>query len=156
MKKRAALLLLLGLMQMAGDLLRLPLLKGIGTASGASPAPKVFCALKGYEAYSTRFFLEWIDGKGELRSRPLTAEATGRLRGPYNRRNVYGAALAYGPILPDDLRGSVLTYGLAGEAPLLREQGIDPGDVLDVWIRYEPLPGRESRSYEGRLGPEQP
>jgi hypothetical protein len=151
MKKKAALLLLLGLLQMGGDLFRLPFLKKLGAASAASPAPKVFCAQKGYEAYATRFTLEWVDAWGEVHSRPLTADAAGRLRGPYNRRNVYGAALAYGPILPDTLRDPVLTYGLRGEAPVLREIGIDPREVRRVWVRYESSP-----AYSCCLGPERP
>ena len=156
MKKRAALLLVVGLLQMSGDLLRLPFLKNLGAASGASPAPKVFCSVKGYEAYGTRFALEWIDGRGELHSRPFSAETSGRLRGPYNRRNVYGAVLAYGPILPETLRGPVLTYALTGDAPVLRELGIDPANVGSAWIRYEPLPGLEMGTLPRRLEPVKP
>jgi hypothetical protein len=154
-KKKAALLLTLGLLQMGGELLRLPFLKKLGAASAASPAPKVFCAKEGYEAYATRFSLEWVDRWGEVHSRPLTAEASGRLRGPYNRRNVYGAALAFGPILPESLRGPVLSYGLRGEAPVLRELGIDPDDVASVWLRYESLPGARP-DFSCCLGPKQP
>jgi len=153
MKAKAALLLALGLLQMGGDLLRLPFLKNVGAATAASPAPKVFCAREGYEPYATRFFLEWVDKWGELHSQPLRAEAAGRLRGPYNRRNVYGAALAYGPILPETLRGPVLACGLRGEAPVLRELGIDPTGVHEVWVRYESLPGT-APDFSCCLGPE--
>ena len=153
MKKRAALLLLLGGMQMSGDLLHLPFLKDIGAATAASPAPKVFCAVKGYEAYGTRFLLEWVDGDDRFHSEPFAAEASGRLRGAYNRRNVYGAVLAYGPILPERLRAPVLTFALSGEAPVLRELGIDPADVRSAWIRYEPLPGVDMGALPRVLGP---
>lgn len=154
MNVKVGLLLALGLFQMAGDLLRFPFLKNLGAATSASPAPKVFCAVNGYEAYATRFTLEWVDRDGELQSRPLTADAIERLRGPYNRRNVYGAALAYGPVLPGSLLESVLKYGLTGDAPVLREVGIDPADVRDVWIRYEPAPGTTWGGFPRRLGPE--
>lgn len=156
MKKRAAVLLAIGLFQMTGDLLDLPLLRNLGKASALAPAPKVFCAVDGYEAYATTFALEWIDRDGGRHSRPLTADTVDRLRGPYNRRNVYGAALAYGPILPDRLRTPVLNYGLTGDAPMLREMGIDPRGVREVWIRYEPLPGTTPGEYPRRLGPETP
>jgi hypothetical protein len=156
MKKRAAVLLALGLMQMAGDLLGFPILRNIGKASALAPAPKVFCAVDGYESYATQFFLEWIDHGGRLHSLALTADRVDRLNGPYNRRNVYGAALAFGPILPGRIRSSVLTYGLTGDAPILMEMGIDPGEVREVWIRYEPLPGTTARDYPRRLGPETP
>lgn len=153
MKKRAAVLLALGLFQIAGDLLQLPILKNVGKASAAAPAPKVFCAMNGYEAYATSFTLEWVDRSGALHSRPLTADTAGRLRGPYNRRNVYGAALAYGPVLPERLSRPVLKYGLSGDAPMLREMGIDPAGVAEAWIRYEPLPGERWGDFPRKLGP---
>ncbi|HEY3305277.1 MAG TPA: hypothetical protein VGL70_17270, partial [Candidatus Binatia bacterium] len=84
----AALLLLLGLAQMAGDLAGLTALKGIAAATGASPAPKVFSAVKGLETYSTRFFIQWNDPAGAVLSVQLTPNMYARLRGPYNRRNV--------------------------------------------------------------------
>ena len=145
MRKAAYLLLLLGVLQMAGDLLRVPALKGIGAASGASPAPRVFSAVNGLETYSTRFRLEWIDASGEPQKLELTPELYSRLRGPYNRRNVYGAALAYGPVLATEMRTlglfqSVVSYGLCGEAPVLRELGIDPDSVAgEVRVHYEPV-----------------
>ena len=65
MKHKAAIfLLLLGLLTMIGDLADFARLKGFGTALVACPAPKVFSAVKGYETYSTRFFLEWKDQEG--------------------------------------------------------------------------------------------
>jgi hypothetical protein len=155
-KKRAALLLVIGMIQMSGDLLRLPFLKNLGAATAASPAPKVFCAVKGYEAYSTRFLLEWIDGLGVRHSQPFTAESSGRLLGPYNRRNVYGAVLAYGPVLPDRLRSPVLSYALSGAAPVLRELGVDPKNVRSAWIRYEPLPGADMGTLPRVLPPRKP
>jgi hypothetical protein len=155
-KVRVAVLLVLGLLQMTGDLLRIPWVRSLGAASGASPAPKVFCAVKGYEAYSTRFAIEWLDANDEIHSRPLGADSAGRLLGPYNRRNVYGAALAFGPVLPEGLRDPVLKYALSGEAPILRELGIDPRGVRRVWVRYDPLPGVDLGSLPRLLEPETP
>jgi hypothetical protein len=156
MTKTATALLVLGLLQMSGDLLEqagLPAvgrpLKGLGAASTASPAPKVFSIARGLETYSTRFYLEWTDRAGEEHSLLITPELYGRLRGPYNRRNVFGAALAYGPVLATDERTqplfrSVMAYALCGKAPLLREMGVDPAQIAGpVRVRYEPLPGSE-------------
>ena len=122
-------LALIGFAQMTGDLLHLPVLKGIAAATGASPAPKVFSAVKGLETFSTRYFIEWIDRAGSSHSVEITPERYAHLRGPYNRRNVYGAVLAYGPVLVSDPRtrpmfNAVSSYALCGEAPLLRELGI--------------------------------
>jgi len=144
----APVLLLVGLLQMAGDLLHWPALKGIGAATTASPAPKVFSSVRGLETYSTRFFLEWTDNSGVPQSLRLTPEVYARLEGPYNRRNVYGAVLAFGPVLEKDPRTrplfeSVARYALCGEAPLLRELGIDPDQIQEgtLRVRLEPLPG---------------
>lgn len=137
----------LGLAQIAGDLLRIPPLKGVAAATAASPAPKVFSAVRGLETYSTRFFIEWDAADAEQVSIELTPVLYERLRGPYVRRNVYGAALAYGPVLDADDRTrpmlhAVLTYALSGERRLLRELGIDDtGRVSPVRIRYQPLEG---------------
>jgi hypothetical protein len=154
MNRAAVLLLALGLLQMGGDLLEqcapapvAPVgraLKGLAVGTAASPAPRVFSSVRGLETYSTRFFVEWTDHDGAAHSLHVTPEVYSRLQGPYNRRNVYGAALAYGPVLPAGLRDPVMRYALCGDAPLLRELGIDPGQVQgSARIRYEPLPGTD-------------
>ena len=139
MTRRAAAILLvaLGCAQMIGDTAGWVAVKGLAAATGASPAPRVFSAVRGLETYSTRFYLEWPGDRIEL-----TPELYTRVRGPYNRRNVYGAALAYAPVLPAGLREAVFRHGLCGRAPLLRELGIDPkshGGPPTVVL--EPLPG---------------
>jgi hypothetical protein len=124
-------LALIGFAQMAGELLHLPALKSIAAATAASPAPKVFSAVRGLETFSTRYFIEWTDATGGPHSVEITPERYAHLRGPYNRRNVYGAVLAYGPVLESDphtraMFNAVSSYALCGEAPLLRELGIPP------------------------------
>ena len=64
----------------------------------------MFSAVRGLETYSTRFYLDWTDRAGQRQSLQLTPEVYARVRGPYNRRNVYGAVLAYGPVLATDER----------------------------------------------------
>lgn len=147
MRKSVVLLLALGLLQMAGDLLRFPAIKGLAAATAASPVPKVFSAARGLETYSTRFFLEWTDKTGHFQSLEITPERARGLRGPYNRRNVYGAVLAYGPIMQSDtalqpMFNSVSHYALCGNAPLLQELGIDTTDMQGApRVRLETRPG---------------
>lgn len=122
-------LALVGFAQMAGDIFQVPALKAIAAATAASPAPKVFSAVKGLETFSTRYSVEWTDATGGPHSVEITPERYARLRGPYNRRNVYGAVLSYGPVLESDPRtrslfNAVSNYALCGDAPLLRELGI--------------------------------
>jgi hypothetical protein len=134
MNRPAVFLLSLGLLQMSGDLLRVPVLKGIGAATVASPAPKVFSSVQGLETFSSVFYVEWADRAGVAHSLKLTPEVYAHIKGPYNRRNVFGAALAYAPILHGDPRTremfeSVVRYALCGQAPLLQEIGIDPNQL---------------------------
>jgi hypothetical protein len=149
-KAGAVLLAVVGLAQMTGDLTGNASLRGLGAATGASPAPKVFSAVDGLETYSTRFHLEWTTRDGRDQSLRLTPEVNARLQGPYNRRNIYGAVLAYGPVLVTDDRTramfvSVARHALCGDAPILRELGIDP-TAMDgrVRIRLEPRPGSQT------------
>ncbi len=147
MNRCAVALLAVGLLQMAGDALRLLPLKAIGAATAASPAPRAFTSLRGLEAFSCLFFVEWDDKAGGKGSLALTPTVYGRLRGPYNRRNVFGAILAAGPVLSTDpvtksLYTAVARYALCGEAPVLRELGLDPERFKGPpRIRYEPRPG---------------
>jgi hypothetical protein len=130
-----AVLLLVGLAQMTGDVLGILPLKGIAAATGASPAPKVFSAVRGLETYSTRFFIEWDGGGVEL-----TPQVYSRMRGPYNRRNVYGAALAYAPVIPAALRDPVMQYAFCGKGALLSELA-GPVRAKRISVRLEPVAG---------------
>ena len=153
----AVVLLTVGLLQMTGELVSLIGCQRFGTAAagfaaatGASPAPKVFSAVRGLETYSTRFFLEWDSSGGVGHSVELTPELYARMEGPYNRRNVYGAVMAYGPVLATAAKTrpmfeSVMRHALCGSAPLLQELGIDASDRSgSVRIRYVPVPNRQS------------
>jgi hypothetical protein len=134
MRKPVIALLALGLLQMTADLFHLRALKGLAAATAASPAPKVFSSVRGLETYSSRFLVEWTDNSGILHSTEITPERAAGLRGPYNRRNVYGAVLAYGPVMQSDpalrpMFESVSSFALCGDAPLLRELGIDAKQI---------------------------
>jgi len=138
------LMAVLALLQMVADLAGLTAVKALAAATGASPAPRVFSAVRGLETYSTRFSMAWKAGDGTERELVLTPEVATRLRGPYNRRNVFGAALAYGPVLASDPRTdpmlrAVLGYGLCAPGSLLEELlRADPG-ARAFRLRYEPL-----------------
>jgi hypothetical protein len=140
----AAGLFVLGIAQMVGDLTGVQALKGIAAATVASPAPRVFSAVRGFETYSARFYLDFHDRAGAWQSLEITAERYARFRGPYNRRNIYGAALAYGPVMPVEIREPVMRYALCGDRPILREIGIDADDIVGpLSVRFEPRPGTD-------------
>jgi hypothetical protein len=81
------------------DLMNLPTLSAVSAVTQAAPAMKVFTAQQGYETFSSKFEIEieYLDGQNETLL--LTPEIYAALEGPYNRRNVYGALIAYGPLL---------------------------------------------------------
>lgn len=138
-------LLALALVQMIGDVLGWRPLVGLGAAWGASPRPKVFSDVAGLETFSSRFTLVWRDEGGATERLEITPQVYSRLAGPYNRRNVYGAALSYGPRLPDELWQPVYCYGLAADGPLRRELGLPPstdGLAIEIVTRTR---GRDDR-----------
>jgi hypothetical protein len=152
-RSAAAALVILGCVQMAGDLSGSREVRAIGLALHASPAPKVFTSQEGFETFSSRFFIDWVDTAGETHTLEVTPKTYRRVLGPYNRRNAYGAALSYGPVLAANektrpMLDSVIRYAFCGPAPLLRELSIAPEEVrYPLHIRLEP---REPRSKGGK------
>jgi hypothetical protein len=146
----AGLLLVFGLLQMTGDLLNVPALKAIGMAWGISPAPKVFTAQHGYETYSTQFFVDWKNKAGAPETLEITPALYARVKGPYNRRNVIGAALSYGPVLYADPKmgrpmfEDVVHYSVCGNAPLLQEIGINVADIQPGTLKIRYVPASEA------------
>ena len=142
----ATVLLVVGLTQMAADGVGCVPLKGLAAATQLSPAPKVFSSVRGYETFSTVFFIDGDDDDGVAHSLEVTPERYAAVRGPYQRRNVYGAALSYGPVLPETLLLPVMRFALCGEAPLLQELGLSPVELERDFrhrrrVRFVPRPG---------------
>ena len=127
-------LVVIGTVQMAGDLLGLDTVKAVGAATSASPAPKVFTAHKGFETYSSVFAVMWRDASGQEQELLLTPKVYGGVRGPYNRRNAYGAALSYAPVLDSNpltkpMLEAAIRHTFCGSSTILEEIGIDRSTV---------------------------
>jgi len=129
-----------GSLQMLGHATNQPVLRGIGLATGISPFPRVFCENGGYEAYAATYFLEWEDADGTKTSKKLTPEWYADIHGPYNRRNVYGAAIAFAPRMKPELRDGVHAFATARGSVLRRELGV-PDDAIRLTIRIVPRDG---------------
>jgi hypothetical protein len=123
-------LLVFGFSQMLGDLTGNRILKGLGAASVVAPSPKVFCDINGVEPFASTFTVTICDR--ETKVGVITPEIYRSLRGPYNRRNVYGAAIAGAPLLPERLRQQVLGYAFAPNGPLGQQLPITSG--ANVWL----------------------
>jgi hypothetical protein len=134
----AALVLVVGFLQMVGYVTGSRTLRGVGAASVISPLPKVFGDVEGLETFASEFTLTYRRADGARDSVRITPEIYGRLGGPYNRRNVYGAALSYAPRLPEPLWTAVYCYGMAPGGPLRRELGFRPDDS-DFSVRIRTL-----------------
>jgi hypothetical protein len=149
-------LLIVGTAQMIGDLSGFGALRALGLATHASPAPKVFTAQEGFETYANRFFVEWINETGSWESVEITPEIYQQLKGPYNRRNLYGAATSYGPVLAANpatapMLRSVLAYSFCNHAPLLAELGLEQARNSSLKrMRLEPR-GQKYKSEQWKL-----
>lgn len=133
----------LGSLQIAADALGMPKVKGFAAALQMSPAMKVFTAHDGYETHAARFALRWRDRYGVTHTLTLDPRSYAKVSGPYNRRNVYGAAFAYGPLLRKDARlrpmqESVMRYALCDPGSLRAELGI-PADVTHLAAHVTPV-----------------
>jgi hypothetical protein len=131
-------LVALGTLQAFADVLAMPQLKGVMAATQVSPAMKVFTAQQGYETHAARFAITWIDTGGELQRLGIDPAIYRNVDGPYNRRNVYGAALAYGPLLRADpklraMQESVMNYAFCSPGSLRADLGI-PRDAAELTI----------------------
>jgi hypothetical protein len=129
----AILIGIIGMFNLVGYLTGSKILKGIGAASVISPLPKVFSDVNGLETFASTFMMEIETKSGQKIEKEITPELYVKLGGPYNRRNVYGAALSYAPRLPDALWQSVYCYGMREGGPLRREFNL-PEDTARVRV----------------------
>lgn len=113
----------IGLLQILGYILGLKPLRGLGQATASAPLPIVFTEVKDVETFAADFFICFNNSEGDYQEVQITPEMYSRLEGPYNRRNIYGAAISYGPVLPEAMWKSVLNYGVCSKV-LLQELGL--------------------------------
>ena len=125
---------LIGCLQMIGYATGSPVMRGIGAATTIAPFTKVFSDVDGYEPFASEFTIRYRDAAGTFVETGITPELASRFRGPYNRRNVYGAALSYAPRLPASLWQPVFCHGLVA-GPLRKELGLAHAREISVTVR---------------------
>ena len=84
------------------------------------------------EGWAAEFTIVCESAEGRI-AIPITPELYSQLAGPYNRRNVYGAALAGGPKLPRPMWEAVFRHGFGPGGPLRAEFGLPP-DATNVCV----------------------
>jgi len=139
-------LMVLGLLQAIGYIAGSSSVRGFGLVTTASPLPIVFTEVKGVETFASDFYLVWEKENNKNDSIKITSTLYSKLKGPYNRRNVYGAVISYGPVLPEEKIISVLNYGLCTDQSLLKEMGLS-GDEKNIFIRMISKTKNDSRSW---------
>jgi hypothetical protein len=136
----SAVVIMIGSLSMLGTATSLDPVKGIGFMTTASPLPLVFSKFRGIENFSSDYYMDVKLKDGEIISIKITPEIYDRASGPYNRRNPYGAVLAYGPMLtaPHEmiLRDRVMQYSACGKGSFMREIGITkPIEHINVTVK---------------------
>lgn len=93
------LLAAVGCSQMLAELGHAPRLRAVAAATQLAPLMRVFTAHQGVETFAARFALGYLGASGEWQEVAIDHRNYAVLDGPYNRRNVYGAAFSYAPLL---------------------------------------------------------
>jgi hypothetical protein len=119
------LLVFIGLVQSIGYITQQPWLKSIGIMTVSSPLPIVFTEQKGLETFANDFFLEYEEKEGKKQSIQLTSTLYKKLNAPYNYRNVLGAVISYGPILPEAVVDSVLEHSFQNPGNISLALGLE-------------------------------
>ena len=120
------LLVAIGLLQVIGFATGQKWLKGIGQITVASPLPIVFTEQKGCETFALDFSIEYEDENGIRGLIPVTPQVYANFDEPYNYRNVLGAAISYGAILPEKIWQPILEFAF-----------INPGTIGRIFIVFD-------------------
>lgn len=136
---------LIGLLQIIGYVTKVEMIRSLGILTVSSPLPLVFTEVKGVETFVNDFYIRYTDEAGVAQELKLTPEIYKQLKGPYNRRNIYGAAIGYGPVLPESLWNSVLSYGLCNH--VLNEEFNISKDVSGVSVFIKTRTARRNDSW---------
>lgn len=135
----------LGTFRTFADLAGAESISALGAMTQVSPAMKVFTAHNGFETFANEFVItiNRVDGSHEkIRLNPETYK---KLKGPYNRRNAYGATIAYAPLLTTNpqtrqMFEEVTNYAICSPGKLIHEvAGLQPSRLKNVRIEILPF-----------------
>lgn len=122
----SVLLIAIGLLQIVGFISQLSWLKGVGQLTVASPLPIVFTQQKGIETFASNFYIEYEEKPESKKRIQITPALYHKFKAPYNYRNVLGATISYGPILPKNMVNSVLNFCFQSPGEISKALGLIP------------------------------
>ena len=126
----------IGLIQMFGYLTGQENIKGLGTLSVSSPLPIVFTKFNGNETFSQKYYLKYTTDTGEIIEKEISKHDFEKMRAPYNLRNVYGYAMAYGPSVKKEkmliARNEILNFAFCNNTSSMKKIG--SGSIKDWQI----------------------
>ena len=141
--------LVIGHISILGKLVGSETIQGLGFLTTASPLPLVFSEFRGVEGFASWFYIEY-ENEGNTRKFRITPKLYEKLRGPYNRRNAYGAAIAGAPMLTGPTEkpmiSSIHKYGFC-VGGLKKEFGVTEG-VNEFKIIVESQTEGKQKSWE--------
>ena len=150
LKILSILLVGMGLLQALGHITGNKTIKNLGLITVASPLPIVFTQQKGFlETFALDFTLVYEKNNKEERIK-ITPELYAQLDKPYNYRNVLGAAISYGPILPKELVVSVLNYAFI--TPGVLSKAFHLGDIKNASLELHSKTKNENKNYVLPIG----
>jgi sterol desaturase/sphingolipid hydroxylase (fatty acid hydroxylase superfamily) len=146
-----ALIMVIGCLHTFGHVFNMPRTKGIAFATTASPLPLVFSTYNGIETFSTSFELDMIFHNGTHIQKTIDNKLYGNLKGPYNRRNMYGVIFSHGPFFNVKntlkMREQILHHGLCEPGELAHEFGVcDELKHVTIWIKSKTI-GNEDKMW---------
>ncbi|UPT78203.1 hypothetical protein MN086_03425 [Sulfurovum sp. XGS-02] len=145
LKLLSILLVCIGLLQSLGHITGNKTIKNLGLITVASPLPIVFTQQKGFlETFALDFTLVYEKKNKEERIK-ITPELYAQLDKPYNYRNVLGAAISYGPILPKELVASVLDYAFI--TPGVLSETFNLGEIRNASLELHSKTKNEDKTY---------
>jgi hypothetical protein len=145
------LLVTIGSLHIVGYSLNNEAIKGVAFATSSSPLPLVFSAYNGIETFSTSFEFNVVTKNYTKINMCMDNKLYSKLKGPYNRRNVFGVIFSHGPFFNKlnmiKKRQQILYWGFCYPGSLASEFGINSIFNTTVLIKSKTI-GNENKLWK--------
>ena len=111
-------------MNSLAHLMGAPSLAVAARSTAASPLPLAFSQPGSLAGFVKELTIDLTGPDGKVERRTETQELFAGLPGPYERRIIYGSALAFSPLSPRPLFTAILRFGFCDSGPLAERMGV--------------------------------